>query len=150
GWLDDLAGATVVDASLETGVIVSVVARAESGARPGARATDAAYVFFTSGTTGAPKAIIGSHDGLSHFLAWQRSTFGIAHGDRVAQLSGLSFDVMLRDIFLPLTSGGTLCLPEDDVELDPDAILSWLARERITVLHTVPTVAHWWATNADT
>src|SRR5262249_53852899 len=46
---------------------------------------DAAYISFTSGTTGVPKGILGSHKGLSHFLTWQRTTFDIGPGDRVAQ-----------------------------------------------------------------
>jgi amino acid adenylation domain-containing protein len=106
--------------------------------------TDPAYIFFTSGSTGTPKAILGTHQGLSHFLAWQRETFAIGPHDRVAQLTGLSFDVILRDIFLPLTSGGVLCLPEESDRMDGGTILRWLDREQITVLHTVPTVAQYW------
>ncbi|HSF41045.1 MAG TPA: amino acid adenylation domain-containing protein [Thermoanaerobaculia bacterium] len=104
---------------------------------------DPAYVFFTSGTTGRPKAVLGRQKGLSHFLAWQREAFGIGPGDRAAQLTGLSFDVVLRDIFLPLTSGATLCLPDED-DLSPDRILPWLAEREITVAHTVPSLASAW------
>ncbi|MDH3772470.1 MAG: AMP-binding protein, partial [Nitrospirota bacterium] len=106
--------------------------------------TDPAYIFLTSGSTGTPKAILGTHQGLSHFLAWQRETFVIGPDDRVAQLTGLSFDPILRDIFLPLTSGGVLCLPEESDRADGGTILRWLDREQITVLHTVPTVAQYW------
>jgi len=102
-----------------------------------------AYVFFTSGTTGVPKGVLGRHNGLGHFLAWQRQTFGVAPGDRSAQLTGLSFDVVLRDVFLPLVGGATLCLPPD-AELSGRRVLPWLERERISLLHTVPAVAHAW------
>lgn len=108
---------------------------------------DAAYIFFTSGTTGTPKGVVGCHKGLSHFLSWQRSEFNITPQDRCAQLTALSFDVVLRDIFLALVSGATLCLPEDDY-FDPNVLLPWLDAEKISVIHTVPTLAQSWLTNA--
>ena len=106
-----------------------------------------AYIFFTSGTTGIPKAVLGTHQGLAHFLTWQRETFSIVPEDRSAQLTGLSFDVVLRDIFLPLTSGATLCLPASTEDLTPGSILPWMERQQITILHTVPTLAHSWLIN---
>jgi amino acid adenylation domain-containing protein len=108
---------------------------------------DPAYVFFTSGTTGRPKAVLGRQKSLSHFLAWQRETFGIGPGDRAAQLTGLSFDVVLRDIFTPLTSGAALHLPEED-DLSPERVLSWLGERGITLLHTVPSLASAWLGSA--
>lgn len=111
---------------------------------------DPAYVFFTSGSTGVPKGIRGTHKGISHFLAWQRDTFGIGPDDRCAQLTNLSFDPVLRDVFLPLTSGGILCLPDTDEDLGPTTVLPWLEREQITVLHSVPTLAEFWLSQAPT
>jgi amino acid adenylation domain-containing protein len=100
-----------------------------------------AYLFFTSGTTGRPKGILGCHDGLSHFLRWQREQFGVGPGCRVAQLANLSFDVMLRDFFLPLTSGATLCIPG---QRDRANISEWLRAQEINLVHAVPSVAETW------
>lgn len=105
---------------------------------------DPAYIFFTSGTTGVPKGVLGRHKGLAHFLTWQRETFNVQKSDRSGQLTGLSFDVVLRDIFLPLTSGATLCLPDATVNLSAKSVLPWLEREGITLLHTVPSLAQSW------
>jgi amino acid adenylation domain-containing protein len=101
-----------------------------------------AYVFFTSGTTGVPKGVLGSHQALAHFLAWERETLAIGPEDRVAQFTGLSFDAILRDLFLPLTSGATVCLPPE--EAGGHEQLAWAATEQITVMHLVPSVASFW------
>ncbi len=102
-----------------------------------------AYVFFTSGSSGVPKAVLGRHRGLSQFVEWQTERFGVGERDRVAQLVSLSFDPVLRDVFLPLTSGACLCIPSGTDELDP---LAWVAREGVSVVHTTPTLLQAWLT----
>ncbi|MEU6788771.1 amino acid adenylation domain-containing protein [Nonomuraea angiospora] len=115
--------------------------------RPGDRV---AYLSFTSGSTGMPKCVAGSERGLAQFVAWQRDTFGIGPGDRSAQLTALSFDVLYRDVLTPLVSGATLCVPDTGAD-DPDRLFAWLRDMRVTCLHTVPSVARAWlfATYAD-
>jgi amino acid adenylation domain-containing protein/non-ribosomal peptide synthase protein (TIGR01720 family) len=116
----------------------------DSAEDPPLPAEGPAYLFFTSGTTGTPKAVLGCHEGLAHFLAWERDRFAVGPGDRCGQLTGLSFDVVLRDVFLPLSSGATLCLPPDPEDRGAAQVLPWLAAERVSVLHTVPTLAASW------
>ena len=94
------------------------------------------------------KGILGTHRGLAHFLAWQREEFAVGPGDRCGQVVGLSFDVMLRDIFLALTSGATLCIADEDLPLDGPRFLTWLNEEQITLLHPVPSLAHAWLQHA--
>ncbi|MBY8886988.1 AMP-binding protein [Streptomyces sp. PTM05] len=101
------------------------------------------YVFFTSGTTGSPKAIAGRQLSVAHFVSWQRDAFDIASGDRFAQVTGLSFDVFLRDLFTPLVSGATVCLPSG-LATGWQGLLDWLRHEDITVVHTVPSLAARW------
>ncbi len=137
---------TYVDA--DTGIALnSKTDSTEAIQLPKLSPNDAAYIFFTSGTTGVPKGVLGCHKGLAHFLNWQRQTFAVNQEDRSGQLTGLSFDVVLRDIFLPLTSGATLCLPAEGDELEPTRILRWLEREQISLLHTVPSLAQSWLIN---
>jgi amino acid adenylation domain-containing protein len=101
-------------------------------------------VFFTSGTSGKPKAVLGTHAGLSHFIDWQRHETDITPLDRVSQLTSPSFDVVLRELLLPLTSGATLCLPHEALPLTAPETVAWLVDQRITVLHAVPTLAESW------
>ncbi len=101
---------------------------------------DSAYLLYTSGSTGHPKAIEGVHKSLSHFVHWQQKEFGFDDTVRVSQLSPLSFDVSLRDIFLPLLCGGTVCIPDEAIKPSAAALLSWLRERRVNVVHTVPSV----------
>ena len=106
---------------------------------------DAAYVFFTSGTTGKPKGVLGRHQGLGHFVGWQLEHFGVGPGDRAAQVTALSFDVVMRDLLTALAAGATLVFPPRPMEeLDPRAFLQFLRKSAITMLHSVPSVLDVW------
>lgn len=107
---------------------------------------DTSHIFFSSGTTGSPKAVLGSAKLLREFLEWERGALRVGPGDRVAMTTSVSFDVVLRDVLLPLTSGATLVIPPGP--LPPDDMLSWLAGSGITVLHAVPTLASHWLASA--
>lgn len=111
---------------------------------PGEAHEDGAYVFFTSGSTGTPKPVLGSAAALRHFLDWQVAEFGIGAPDRVAFLTALSFDVMVRDLMLPLWAGGTLVIPAPGEADEPEAVVAWLAARRISVVNVVPSVARSW------
>lgn len=119
-----------------------------SSSVPAPAPDDPAYLFFTTGTTGRPRGVLGRHKGIDQFLAWQRTAFDLGPADRVAQLTNLSFDPILRDVFLPLTSGAVICLPDPGVSPAAEEIVPWLAREGVTILHVVPSLAESWLTTA--
>jgi len=128
---------------LRNGVVTGVESRDAEPLSPGDTA-DGAYVFFTSGSTGRPKPVLGSAAGLRAFVTWQSDEFAVAAGDRVAFLTSLGFDVSLRDVFLPLWSGATLVIPDDEEAGSPESVVGWLAERAITVVHAVPSVARAW------
>lgn len=102
---------------------------------------DFCYIYFTSGSTGRPKGIAGRLKGIDHFIRWQIETLGIGKNDRVSQLLPLSFDGSLRDIFVPLCSGGTICVPEhNEVVSNAKELVTWLDCESISLIHCVPTL----------
>lgn len=99
------------------------------------------YIFFTSGSTGVPKAIAGRLKAIDHFIRWEIETFGVGPGTRVSQLATPSFDAYLRDIFTPLCAGGTVCVPvERERVLAPGELAAWIEIRRIHLVHCVPTV----------
>jgi amino acid adenylation domain-containing protein len=99
------------------------------------------YIYFTSGSSGTPKAIAGRLKGIGHFIKWEIEELGVGAGVRVSQLLSPSFDGSLRDIFLPLCVGGVVCVPERREQvLEGRGLVQWLEEAQIEVLHCVPSV----------
>ncbi|HEV3457989.1 MAG TPA: amino acid adenylation domain-containing protein, partial [Thermoanaerobaculia bacterium] len=100
---------------------------------------DPCYLYFTSGSTGQPKAITGRFKSIAHFIRWEIEALGVAAGWRVSQLINPSFDAFLRDVFVPLCAGGTVCIPPDrETIADARRFVAWLAEEGIQLVHCVP------------
>lgn len=98
------------------------------------------YIYFTSGSTGNPKAIFGRYRSLMHFIQWEIREFEINENFRISQLTSPSFDPFLRDVFVPLASGGTLCIPGEEAFKDPFRLIEWVEQNRINLIHIVPSL----------
>ncbi|HEY6322318.1 MAG TPA: non-ribosomal peptide synthetase, partial [Thermoanaerobaculia bacterium] len=99
------------------------------------------YVYFTSGSTGQPKGIAGRLKAIDHFVRWEIDTFVVTPETRVSHLTSPAFDASLRDVFVPLCAGGTICVPASrETILDTPRLLRWLEEERVQVLHCVPSL----------
>ena len=103
-------------------------------------ADDSNYIMFTSGSTGEPKAILGSHGSLRHFIDWEKREFGINESWRCLQIAQINFDAYLRETCVTLCSGGTLYIPESTEREDLELLLLRIGEWKINLLHTVPSV----------
>lgn len=100
---------------------------------------DPIYVYFTSGSTGVPRAILGKNESLRHFIDWETGAFGVDAGFRVSQFAGPGFDAFLKDVFVPLVVGGVLCIPaKSETVLDGVELVKWINRVSLTLIHCVP------------
>lgn len=93
--------------------------------------TSAAYVLFTSGSTGEPKGVTMPHRALANLIAWQNRQTSGAVGGSTLQFAPLSFDVSFQEIFSTLCGGGTLRLLSEAQRKDPAALVRLVATEGI-------------------
>nr|POF20698.1 nonribosomal peptide synthetase vlms [Quercus suber] len=80
-------------------------------------AANAAFVIFTSGTTGKPKTIVIEHLALCSSLDVQGKLFGLDERTRTLQFSSYVFDVSITEILGTLMFGGTVCVPTETERL---------------------------------
>lgn len=79
--------------------------------------TNAAFIIFTSGSTGVPKGVVLEHHSLVSSLHAEKDVFAAPPNGkamRVLQFSAYTFDVSLAETFMPLISGGCVCVPSED------------------------------------
>ncbi len=76
---------------------------------------NAAYVMYTSGSTGNPKGVIVEHRALAAFTQSAMELYGWGPNDRILQFASPSFDASVEEIFVSLASGATLVLRSDDM-----------------------------------
>jgi amino acid adenylation domain-containing protein len=100
----------------------------------------AAYVIFTSGSTGEPKGVVTSHASILNRVLWGQRHRPIGAGDRVTQKTPYTFDVSVWEMFWPLLAGAASVIARPGGHLDADYLAALAARERMTVMHFVPSM----------
>jgi amino acid adenylation domain-containing protein len=98
-----------------------------------------AYLVYTSGSTGQPKGVMESHRNVLHFTMSLTNACRISPDDRLTLLVPFSFSAAATPTFGALLNGATLH-PLNLRAQGLGQLAGWLLRERITFLHTVPSV----------
>ena len=111
----------------------------ERVALPTVSPDDVATCFYTSGSTGQAKGVLQTHRNMLHFCGQYARAVRAGPDDRLSLLFTLSFGASITDILGSLIAGATLCSYDVRREGLP-GLADWLDRERVTVLHAVPTV----------
>ncbi len=102
-------------------------------------AADTAYVIYTSGSTGRPKGVAVGHRALAAFLDASASLVGGAGpGAAWLGLTSVSFDISGLEMFLPLSTGGRLVLPSDELAGEGTALVRFAERRGVTHLQATP------------
>ncbi|PBQ12565.1 amino acid adenylation domain-containing protein, partial [Pseudomonas syringae] len=80
-----------------------------------------AYLIYTSGSTGLPKGVMIEHRNTVNFLTWAHAAFdaGTNHSalEKTLFSTSLNFDLAVYECFAPLTSGGSIEVVKNVLEL---------------------------------
>ena len=98
-----------------------------------------AYLLYTSGSSGEPKAVTQVHRNVLHHIRNYTNSLHICSGDRLLLLASYGFDAAIMDIFGALLNGATL-FPFDIRGHDFTELSEWMLEQEITIYHSTPTV----------
>ncbi|MEV6813969.1 amino acid adenylation domain-containing protein [Micromonospora sp. NPDC051296] len=97
-----------------------------------------AYIYFTSGSTGAPKGAMCEHVGMLNHLYIKIEDMELTEHDVVTQTASQCFDISLWQFAAPWLSGGSVRIVDTDVQLDVDRFLDELLAADVRVAQLVP------------
>nr|WP_052478682.1 non-ribosomal peptide synthetase [Kibdelosporangium sp. MJ126-NF4]CEL19983.1 Siderophore biosynthesis non-ribosomal peptide synthetase modules [Kibdelosporangium sp. MJ126-NF4]CTQ97207.1 Siderophore biosynthesis non-ribosomal peptide synthetase modules [Kibdelosporangium sp. MJ126-NF4] len=118
---------------------------------PGGRVTDEertfplrpqhpAYVLFTSGSSGRPKAVVGTHEALAARLAWGQRVLPMSPQDVVIAKSSISFIDGSTELVGALLGGARVVLADAAQRRDAFALADLIARHQTSRLTLVPSL----------
>ncbi|HEV7232186.1 MAG TPA: amino acid adenylation domain-containing protein, partial [Bacteroidia bacterium] len=104
------------------------------------KGSDIAYILYTSGSTGKPKGIPITQAQICHFVRAEQSVLEIRADDRVYQGFSVSFDMWCEETWISYFAGATLFIADATTAKAMDELPDFLRKNRITVLHAVPSL----------
>ncbi|HKQ08712.1 MAG TPA: amino acid adenylation domain-containing protein, partial [Blastocatellia bacterium] len=93
----------------------------------------AAYVMYTSGSTGQPKGVMVPHRAITR-LVFNCGYADFKSDDRVAFAANPAFDAVTMEVWAPLLNGGRMVVIDPDCLLDPSMFAEALIAQEVSVL----------------
>ncbi|MCX7595891.1 MAG: amino acid adenylation domain-containing protein, partial [Fischerella sp.] len=114
----------------------------ESQENPSSRSggNNLAYAIYTSGSSGTPKGVLGTHRGTVNGLHWLWKTYPFAPGEICCHKTAISFVDSVWEIFAPLLQGIPSVIIPDAIAKDPQLFLETLAAHKVSRLVLVPSL----------
>ncbi|MGW3284851.1 amino acid adenylation domain-containing protein [Streptomyces sp. NPDC001002] len=98
----------------------------------------AAYVLFTSGSTGEPKGVEVPHRAAMNTIDDLNDRFSVGPDDRCLAVSALDFDLSVYDLFGLLSAGGAVVLVEEADRIEAQQWAELVRTHRVALLNCAP------------
>lgn len=99
-----------------------------------------AYVIYTSGSTGMPKGVMIEHHAVVNRLVWMQRDYPISPDDVILQKTPYTFDVSVWELFWWALEGAAVCMPPQNSEKNPLALVKIVQQDHVSVMHFVPSM----------
>ena len=123
--------------------VAMAAAQAPAAFEPVSVTPDAlAYLFFTSGSTGAPKGVGVLHRNVLRFVQMSVDRYrdcGITEHDRFSQFYDITFDSSMFDLYVGWAFGACVCCPSHVDWVNPN---KYIESKALTVIDIVPSTGH--------
>jgi len=96
-----------------------------------------AYVLFTSGSTGEPKAVPISHSNAVTYVKELLALYPLNEHDRCSQAFEFSFDPSVHDMFVSWFAGASLYVMDERARLGAHYVIK---KHQLTVWNTIPSL----------
>ncbi|HSH67651.1 MAG TPA: amino acid adenylation domain-containing protein, partial [Bacteroidia bacterium] len=97
-----------------------------------------AYVIYTSGSTGQSKGVMIEHRAIVNTVFSQKKIFDFKEGDKGLQFASPSFDASVWELFFVITSGGTLCIVDEETKKNSTLLEDYLEQTKIDFVTLPP------------